>query len=61
MADTARTGHVEIDRDRVLDDELDVAPADDELPDHLDLPVETPEADAIEQHEGVPLDDEEYR
>ena len=31
----------------------------DEIPDHLDLPLEVPEADALEQELDVPLDDEE--
>lgn len=33
----------------------------DELPDHLDLPIEVPEADAIEQELEVPTDDEDHR
>ena len=31
----------------------------DEIPDQLDLPVEVPEADALEQELEVPLDDDE--
>jgi hypothetical protein len=31
----------------------------DEIPDHLDLPLEVPEADALEQELDVPIDDEE--
>lgn len=31
----------------------------DEIPDHLDLPVEVPEADALEQELEVPIDDDE--
>jgi hypothetical protein len=31
----------------------------DDVPDHLDLPVEVPEADAIEQELEVPIDDDE--
>jgi hypothetical protein len=30
-----------------------------ELPDHLDLPLEVPEADKLEQELDVPIDDEE--
>ncbi len=52
---------LDIDRASVLDDELDVAAVADELPAHLDLPPDVPEADAIEQHEDVPIDDDEYR
>jgi len=31
---------------------------DDVLPDHLDLPIETPEADALDQERIEPLDDD---
>lgn len=31
----------------------------DEVPDQLDLPIEVPEADALEQELEVPVDDEE--
>ena len=41
-------------------DEEPVEPeAQEELPDHLDLPLEVPEADAIEQELEVPIDDDE--
>jgi len=44
---------VPTDDDRpVLDEE------DDALPDHLDLPVETPEADALDQQRAEPFDEE---
>jgi len=45
-------------RPAVDDDRLDFDDADEGLPDHLDLPLETPEADAIDQHRAAPLDDE---
>ncbi len=61
MAARPRSEHVEIDRDRVLDDELEVVSAAHGLPDHLDLPIETPEADALEQSEDVPVTDDDYR
>lgn len=32
-----------------------------ELPDHLDLPLEVPEADALEQELEVPIDDDDER
>ena len=49
-------------------DEDDVPTGDDEpvepevhaeLPDHLDLPLEVPEADRLEQELEVPLDDDD--
>ena len=49
-------------------DEGDVPTGDDEpvepeahaeLPDHLDLPLEVPEADRLEQELEVPLDDDD--
>ncbi len=54
-----RHEHLDIDRDRVLDDELEIDPTPAALPDHLDLPIDVPEADAIEQDLEVPLDDED--
>ena len=53
-----RREHVEIDRDRVLDDELEVEADPAGLPDHLDLPIDVPEADAVEQELAVPIDDD---
>jgi hypothetical protein len=53
-----RREHVEIDRDRVLDDELEVEAGPDGLPDRLDLPIDVPEADAVEQELAVPIDDD---
>jgi hypothetical protein len=35
--------------------------AQEELPDHLDLPLEVPEADALEHELEVPLDDDDHR
>jgi len=58
---TPRREHLDIDRDRVLDDELEVDPIDDELPNHLDLPIDVPEADALEQQLPAPADDDERR
>lgn len=40
-------------------DEPVVPEPHEELPDHLDLPLEVPEADAIEQELEVPIDDED--
>lgn len=41
-------------------DDVPVEPdVHDEIPDHLDLPLEVPEADALEQELDVPLDDED--
>ena len=41
------------------DDERPVLDEDDDtLPDHLDLPVETPEADALDQQRAEPFDEE---
>ncbi len=48
----------------VIDDERQADPSDedvDELPEELDLPIEVPEADAIEQQRSVPVDDTEER
>ncbi len=56
---STRREHLDIDRDRVLEDERDVDPPAAELPDHLDLPIDVPEADAVEQELEVPLDDDE--
>lgn len=57
-----RRQHIEINHDRVLDDELEVVPGNGDLPDHLDLPIDTPEPDAIAQQRDEPLpDDDEYR
>jgi len=35
--------------------------AHEDLPEHLDLPIEVPEADALEQELEVPIDDEPRR
>lgn len=43
-----------VDDERPITDERDAA-----LPDHLDLPIETPEADAIEQRRIAASDDED--
>ncbi len=51
--------HLDLDRERVLDDEREVEPEVVDLPDHLDLPIDVPEADAVEQELAVPIDDEE--
>ena len=40
-------------------DEPVVPEPHEELPDHLDRPLEVPEADAIEQALEVPVDDED--
>ena len=40
-------------------DEPAVPEVHDELPDHLDRPLEVPEADALEQELEVPVDDED--
>lgn len=41
-------------------DESPVEPdVHDEVPDHLDLPLEVPEADALEQELEVPVDDDD--
>ncbi len=58
--------HVDIDRDHVLDDDLPVEPDVSEDPDvptpeHHELPVEVPEADAVDQETDVPLDDDDRR
>ena len=53
-----RHEHVDIDRDHVLDDELEIEPLAEGLPDHLDLPIGVPEADAVEQELEVPVDDD---
>ncbi len=37
-----------------------VVPEPHGVPDHLDLPIEVPEADAIEQELEVPIDDDEH-
>jgi hypothetical protein len=42
---------------RSVDDEPAVPEAHDELPDHLDLPLEVDEADALDQEREVELDD----
>jgi hypothetical protein len=41
----------------VVDEPAEDAPV---LPEHLDIPVDLPEADALDQAQEVPLDDEEY-
>lgn len=58
---TPRPEHLDLDHDRVLDDELEVEPTDQGLPEHLDLPIDVPEADAIEQQLEVPANGEERR
>lgn len=62
MGTPHRSVHVDIDRDRVLDDDLEVEPDEEvAVPEHLDLPPDVPEADALEQQLDVPIDDEETR
>jgi hypothetical protein len=51
--------HVDLDRDRVLDDELPVESEEHELPERLDRELEVPEADAVESALEVPVDDDE--
>lgn len=46
---------VDYDAERPVDDE-----DDEELPDHLDVEPDVPEADALEQRLAVPLDDDEH-
>lgn len=47
--------------DEAVGDEAPVEPeAHDEVPDHLDLPLEVPEADALEQELEVPIEDEDH-
>jgi hypothetical protein len=58
---TPRPEHLDIDHDRVLDDELEVEPTEEGLPDQLDLPIDVPEADAIEQQLEVPPNGDERR
>ncbi len=58
---TPREEHLDIDHDRVLDDELEVEPTAEELPEELDLPIDVPEVDAIEQHIEVPPNGDERR
>lgn len=41
------------------DGERPVTDDDDALPDHLDLPVETPEADALDQQRAEPFDEDD--
>jgi hypothetical protein len=41
------------------DDEPAVPEVHEELPDHLDLPLEVDEADALDQEREVPLDDDD--
>jgi hypothetical protein len=55
----SRRAHLDIDRDRVLDDEREVLPDDGELPDELDAPLESPEADVLEQRLDVPADEDD--
>ena len=45
--------------DGPADDEPVEPEVHDEIPDQLDLPLEVPEADALDQELDVPLDDEE--
>lgn len=45
--------------DEVADDEPVDPEVHDEVPDHLDLPIEVPEADALEQELEVPIDDDD--
>lgn len=50
-----------VDTDEAVGDEQPVEPdVRDDVPDHLDLPLEVPEADALEQELEVPVDDDEY-
>ena len=48
-----------VEGDRPAGDEPVEPEVHDEIPDHLDLPVEVPEADALEQELEVPIDDDE--
>ena len=41
------------------DDEVPIVDDEAELPEHLDRPLEVPEADQLEQELVVPIDDEE--
>lgn len=43
------------------DDDLPIVDDEADLPDHLDRPLEVPEADAIEQELSVPVDDDDER
>ncbi len=52
--------HVEIDRDPTPETAADPADeATEHLPGHLDLPIEDPEADSVDQLRDVPLDDDD--
>ena len=44
---------------RPVDDEPAVPEAHEELPDHLDRPLEVDEADALDQEREVALDDDD--
>lgn len=47
--------------DEAVGDEAPVEPeVHDEIPDHLDLPLEVPEADALEQELEVAIEDEDH-
>lgn len=48
-----------VENDRPAGDEPVEPEVHDEIPDHLDLPVEVPEADALDQEREVPIDDDE--
>ena len=58
---TARNEPSPVPDDVEVDYDADAERTDDEvepLPDHLDLPIETPEADALAQRRSAPSDDE---
>lgn len=46
--------------DRLEGDDLVAPEPHDDIPDHLDRPLEVPEADALEQELEVPIDDDEH-
>ena len=43
------------------DDEVPIVDDEAELPEHLDRPLEVPEADKLEQELVVPIDDDDER
>ena len=50
----------DLEREEIAADEEPIDPdVHDEVPDTLDLPIEVPEADALEQELEVPVDDDE--
>ena len=59
---TPRPEHLDFEHEQVLDDQLEVDTTDgDDLPEHLDLPIDVPEADAIDQRREVPPNGDERR